>query len=308
MRLTQHLRDLGLTNSQLKQALATGKVAYRGVPTADGGREIDPDEIRYQPNAPRLKPGRDVVLIHRDDDLAVVWKPAGLLSVPARKEGGHKSVMGVVRRILGSALVVHRLDEHTSGLLLVALNEHSQKHLKDQLYEHTVERRYLALVHGQPQRERWTVESELIRDRGDGLRGSRNSEEQPAGKRALTHFQALERLGRNAALVEASLETGRTHQVRIHLAESRYPVLGDPLYSHPRARQAAPRLALHAAVLEFTHPATRARRRFVAPLADDLERLRRSLLSTDRDGQHGTKSRSKPRRPRRAAGKKKRRR
>ena len=308
MRLSQHLRTLGLTNSQVKQALSTGKVAYRGIPTSDGGREINPDWVHYQVDAPRLTPGRDVALVHRDEDLAVVWKPAGLLSVPARKEGGHKSVMGVVRRILGSAHVVHRIDEHTSGLLLVALNEHSQKHLKDQLFEHTVERRYLSLVHGQPERERWTVENELIRDRGDGLRGSRRSEEQPDGKRALTHFQALERLGRNAALVEATLETGRTHQVRIHLAESRHPVLGDPLYAHPRARQAAPRLALHAAVLEFTHPRTRARLRFEAPLADDLERLRRTLLSPERGEPQGRRSRGKPKRPRRGAGKKKRRR
>ncbi len=305
MRLTQHLRDLGLTNAQVKQALSTGKVSYKDIPTGDGGREIEPAHVHYNPNATRLTPGRDAALIHRDEDIAVVWKPAGLLSVPARKEGGHRSVIGLVKRICGSAYPVHRIDEQTSGLLVVALNTRSQKHLKDQLFEHTVERRYLALVHGAPQRERWSVENALIRDRGDGLRGSRKSEEDPEGKRALTHFAVLETLGRRATLVQARLETGRTHQVRIHLSEGRHPVLGDPLYAHAAARQAAPRLALHAALLEFEHPRKGSRSRFEAPLADDLERLRRQLLSSPqatRPERRGDKKRTK------RSGRKKRRR
>jgi 23S rRNA pseudouridine1911/1915/1917 synthase len=295
MRLSHILREHGLTASQIRQALKSGKVSVHGVPTSDGGRDVEPDVVRYQADAPRLTPGRDLAIVYRDDDMVVIWKPPGLLSVPAGKEGGHLNVVGGVRRLLGSAHVVHRIDEQTSGLMMVALNEKAKEHLKAQLFEHSIERRYLALVQGHPSQEIWTRDSVLIRNRGDGLRGSRPEDSDAEGKEARTHFVLRERVGRHAALVEARLETGRTHQVRIHLAECRHPVLGDPLYAGTRARRAAPRLSLHAALLAFDQPTTGARIRVQAPLADDMEQLRRSLLVEDklRETQRRTKPKKK---------------
>ena len=278
IRLHEHLRALGLSNSQAKDALSSGKVHLCGVPTGDGGRLVDPATVSLRPNAPRLHPGADLVLLYRDDALGVIWKPPGMLSVPAPRAGGHKNAVGLAGRILGEAHIVHRLDEHTSGLLLVARTVAAQTALKALLEVHAVDRRYLAIVAGSaPEGER-RVSSVLRRDRGDGLRGSDPEGEE--GKPAVTYFQLRERLGPRYSLVEARLETGRTHQVRIHLAEQGLPLLGDPLYAPAGVARLWPRQALHAWSLAFRHPFTRQELRFEAPLADDLEQLRRRILAS----------------------------
>lgn len=269
----------------MRRALESGKVFVHGIPTADGGRDADPTHVTVRLDAPRLRPGRDLVIVHRDDHIVVVWKPPGLLSVPARsRPDGHVSVLGMVERITkGPALAVHRIDEPTSGLLMVARTPEAQTILKEQLELHTVERRYLAIVSGHPPEGPQTHETTLVRDRGDGLRGSaevwdrRTTEEFP-GWRAVTHIRRLAILDRRTSLVEATLDTGRTHQVRIHLAEAGFPILGDPLYARPSVAARVPRLALHAAVLGFVHPVLGEAMRFVAPLPDDLEQIRRSIV------------------------------
>jgi len=258
--------------------MGSGKVFHRGIPTADGGRDIVPEHVELRLTAPRLVPGRDLVIVHKDADLVIVWKPAGLLAVPARKEGGHRSVVGLVRKLTGTGLAVHRLDEQTSGLMMVARTETAQEALKAQLEVHSVSRRYLAIVSGRPKRKAWTEESHLVRNRGDGRRGSIKGEPTEDARHAITHFEMLEAAGRRATLVGATLQTGRTHQVRIHLSERRLAILGDPLYAPMHTVKAAPRLALHACVLGLEHPRTGAVLHFEAPLADDLEQLRRHLI------------------------------
>jgi len=282
MRLSQHLQSLGLTSAEARKALRTGKVYLCGIPTSDGGREIAPEQIELRPHAARLVPGRDLVIIHKDAELVVVHKPAGLLSVAARKEGGHRNVVGLVAKLTGAGLPVHRLDEQTSGLMMVARTLKAQEALKAQLEVHSVVRRYLAIAAGRPKRSTWTVESHLVRNRGDGRRGSAEGPPPEDSRRAVTHFEVLEEVGPRATLIRAQLETGRTHQVRIHLSESRHPVLGDPLYAPGGIARASDRLALHAAVLGLEHPRTGQALRFEAPLADDLERLRRNLDHIDR--------------------------
>lgn len=281
-RLIDLLRARGLSGGAAREALASGKVALAGVPTADGGRMVDPSALTLNPAAPRLSPGHDLAFVHRDAHLVVVWKPPGMLSVPASREGGHKSVIGLVSRLLGAAYPVHRLDEDTSGLLVVARTEPAQVALKALFERHAVERRYLAIVLGRYEGER-RVRTMLVRDRGDGRRGSvpRDEPVPPDAKEAITHFRLVEPLGRGTSLVEARLETGRTHQVRIHLSEAGFPILGDAVYGGSGVGRLAPRIALHASVLGFEHPMTGKRLRFEAPLADDLERLRRQLLERD---------------------------
>ncbi len=274
VRLLDHLRGQGLDGRALRKALATGKVRVHDVPTADGGRLVDPRSVRVWHQAPRMVVGRDPAVIHKDPHLAVLWKPPGWLSVAAPGRGKDDNIVSWAARILGRSMPVHRLDEGTSGLLLVARSPQAQSALKALWARHEVERRYLALVHGNFPRDPVVVQNTLVRDRGDGKRGSGLG---PGAQEAETHFQRMEQLAQHASLIEAVLKTGRTHQVRIHLGELGHPVLGDTLYAKPGIARRARRLSLHAAVIAFRHPMTGKRLHLQAPLADDLEKLRRHL-------------------------------
>ncbi|MBI5507522.1 MAG: hypothetical protein HY903_02095 [Deltaproteobacteria bacterium] len=282
-RLFDHLRASGLSNKEIHALLETGKVFYDDVPTADGGRDVDVTRLAIKRSATRLKPNVDLAIIHRDPHLVVVYKPPGMLAVDAAGRPGDRSVVATVARLFGAAYPVHRLDEPTSGLMMVALTEVCQRRIKEILFEHRIERRYLAIVAGAFPDAACTVDSTLVRNRGDGLRGTAWEEGDADGRQAITHLRLVERLGPSASLVEARLETGRTHQVRIHLTEKGYPVLGDPLYAPAGVTRAAPRLALHAYALGLRQPLTGAALSFKAPLADDLERLRRRLLHHEKE-------------------------
>lgn len=183
----------------------------------------------------------------------------------ANRDRGHQPTPVPVRP-------VHRLDRDTSGLMVFARTVPAERHLGQQFRSHTTHRRYLAVVHGDVQAQ--TIETRLIRDRGDGRRGSTPSPD--LGKPAVTHIQPLEQLG-GYTLIECRLETGRTHQIRIHLAELGHPVCGETVYHRPRFGSAlrdtsgAPRLALHATELGFMHPTLGERMDFSMPLPDDLQ-------------------------------------
>jgi len=302
-RLSQVLRERGLSNSEVKRALDSGKVFFDGIPTSDGGRDVGPERVTVRPAAPRITPGRDLYIVHRDSEVVVAWKPPGLLAVPARSRAdGHISVLSVVGNILGQKMwPVHRIDAPTSGLMMVARNETAQLHLKAQLEAHTVERRYLAFVAGHI-KERLTIDLPLVRNRGDGRRGA-----VPLGQgvphdalKAVTHIERLALVGRRTSLVAATLESGRTHQVRLHLEAIRHPLLGDTLYAPASISGRSPRLALHAAALGFDHPNTGERLRFDTPLPDDLEQLRRSANRPppERGPRHDRRRKSKQRRKR----------
>ena len=229
----------------------------------------------------------DVVFVDRD--VVVVRKPAGLLTCPY--EDGDKNTLvdrtrATLRRMGGSGAerydpvlgVVHRLDKDTTGLLVFARTLPSKRALEHQFRRHTVERRYLALAQGEA--ESGTHETQLLANRGDGLRGSWGVFRAPVGKppasarRAITHVRVLERLV-TATLVECRLETGRQHQIRIHLSEAGHPLLGERVYiretSGPRFE--APRPMLHAATLGFEHPRTGEPVRFEDDLPEDFRTL-----------------------------------
>ncbi len=165
---------------------------------------------------------------------------------------------------------VHRIDKETSGLVVFALTAAAESHLGRQFRAHTVDRRYLALVRGQARAQR--IESWLVRDRGDGRRGSGKH---GTGQRAVTHIQVVELLG-EYTLVECRLETGRTHQVRIHLGEAGWPLCGEQIYDRPINGRplpdgsGAPRILLHAARLGFDHPATGQRMSWESAMPPDM--------------------------------------
>ncbi|MFV0443030.1 MAG: RluA family pseudouridine synthase, partial [Planctomycetaceae bacterium] len=182
------------------------------------------------------------------------------------------------RKPLPRVKAVHRLDRDTSGVMVFARNEHAERALVSQFKDHSIERVYHAIVHGQPADQ--TISRRLIRDRGDGQRGGTDSTTD--GEDAVTHIQLLEVAGAYS-LVECRLETGRTHQIRIHLSEQGHLLCGDPLYYRrlqlPPIDDAsgAPRLALHAARLAFEHPRTREWMEFEVEWPADLERFWRRL-------------------------------
>lgn len=227
-----------------------------------------------------------------DAQVVVVEKPPGLTTMRHPEEAAEFGARA--RRFLPATLAdllaarlarerprerfplraVHRLDKDTSGLVVFARTQAAERHLGRQFRAHTIERRYLAVVRGRAQPRR--IESYLARDRGDQRRGSTLDPSQ--GKRAVTHVRVVERLG-DYTLVECRLETGRTHQVRIHLAESGTPLCGERVYDRPvhgkplPDASGAPRLALHAARLGFEHPSSGKWMVWHSPLPRDLAAL-----------------------------------
>ena len=274
----------GASWNAVRALIESGKVTVGGTVVRESthavhaGAEIAVTMRAPRARAPTLAPE---LIAHQDAHLIVVHKPAGISTVPYNdEETGTLSelVEAMLRRgshgpqsPLG---IVHRLDKDTSGLLVFARTLAATRGLKQQFRVHSVERRYVALAHGAVRSG--TFESRLVRDRGDGRRGSTENPE--LGRDAVTHVRVLEQLD-GATLIECKLETGRTHQIRIHLAEEGHPILGERVYSKDyRGRViAAPRLMLHAFELGFEHPATGEHLHFEAPLPADLRDVLVSL-------------------------------
>ena len=237
-------------------------------------------------------------IVYEDDDLLVVNKPAGMVVHP-----GHGNYEGTLVNALAFHLgirqtadedgddrmgvLVHRIDKDTSGLLVVAKNDESQLRLARQFFLHTIERRYVAIVWGDMPADEGTVDANLMRDPSDRLRFC-TTDDPEKGKHAVTHWKVLERLG-FVTLVECRLETGRTHQIRVHLSSIGHPIFGDEKYGGTEIRQGTiyakykqfiancfkicPRQALHAKTLGFDHPVTRKFISFAAPIPLDMTAL-----------------------------------
>ncbi len=289
--------------TQIKDFIRRRQIALNDVPCLDEARRVVADdriELREQP-FPGVPSDDAVKVYHLDDDFIVVEKPAGMVSLrhvaeldwPAARRREQSTLDEVVLRKLGalqrldydlSAKVakdrrryvrsVHRLDRETSGLVVFARTLKAETNLISQFAAHTIERVYLTVVPGEPTAQ--TLSSYFVRDRGDGLRGS--TLDIADGKHARTFVRPLEKLG-PYSLVECRLETGRTHQIRIHMTEAGFPVCGDPVYRNAfgqppiEDQSGAPRLVLHAHRLEFTHPTSGNRLRFESPLSVDLEKF-----------------------------------
>lgn len=246
-----------------KRHVASGKVFVDGERvTAIDHRLAVGQQVELRMAAPRPRdPEREGVLVYDDPHVVVIDKPAGISSVPyEERETGTAMdlIRGAWRRMGKPATsvplhVVHRIDRATSGLLAFAKTKRAEIGMAAQLRAHTMERQYRCVAHGVVAAGR--IESMLVPDRGDGLRGSTSHAHQ--GKRAVTHV-AVERALRGATLCAIRLETGKTHQIRIHLAESGHPLVGETVYVRDYAGPVidSPRLLLHAATLGFVHPVT----------------------------------------------------
>jgi 23S rRNA pseudouridine1911/1915/1917 synthase len=305
----------GVTRAQARRWIDAGRARVGGRAARASQRVAAGDRIEAEPPGPvaaRVLPEPlDVPVLYEDDDLVVVDKPAGLVVHPAPGHPSGTLVNGLLHRCgdlagIGGVLrpgIVHRLDRGTSGVLVVAKRDAAHAALAAQFAEHSVERVYLAIVRAAPASSAGRIERAIGRHPRDRKRMSVGG---GAARPAATAWRVLERFpARGCALLEVRPETGRTHQIRVHLASAGMPVAGDPLYGRARGGRTAsggreppsveraasragakvavaPRLdrpALHAALLGFTHPRTGARVRFEAPPPEDfreaLARLRR---------------------------------
>lgn len=289
----------GRSWSDVRRLVQGRQVQIDGNLCMDPGRRLKPREVVRLLEHPAAAPPReeDVRIRYVDQHLVVVEKPAGMTSVrhaeeqhwPARRRQIQPTLEDVLPRILAKkgsrpatgdarrssrtppVRPVHRLDRETSGLMVFARTVPAERHLGQQFRSHTTGRSYLAIVQGLVAGR--SIESQLVRDRGDGRRGS--TREPDVGKRAVTHIEPLEKLT-GYTLIRCRLETGRTHQIRIHLAETGHPICGERVYNKPLGKPAttdtssAPRLALHAAELSFEHPTSGRIMEFEMPLPQDL--------------------------------------
>ena len=281
LRLDRFLADLPGVGSRAaaERLLAAGAVLVDGSTARKsarlGGGEVV--ELPEEEDAGALEPADvGLTIAYEDDHLLVVDKPAGVVVHPSAGHAEGTLVHGVLEHGAAGGEeerpgIVHRLDRDTSGLLVVARSPEAHARLKQLVQKHEVEREYLALVRGRPRSRAGRIEAPIGRDRRDPTRQSLDTDRP---RNAVTHFELVELFG-DYALLRIRLETGRTHQIRVHLAAIGLPVVGDPVYGAPNP--ALGRQFLHAARLAFTHPFTGERMEVESPLPAELGRYLEGL-------------------------------
>jgi len=298
-----------ISRSRVQQLLESGAVTHARQLIRDANHRVKPTEaytVSVPPPAPAVPQGQDIPLdvVYEDADLIVIDKPAGLVVHPAAGNPDGTLVNALIAHC-GASLqgvggearpgIVHRLDKDTSGLLVAAKNGRAMTSLGKQFANHTIERAYHAIVWGAPRSAEGRVESQIGRNPFDR---KRMTVVRGGGKEARTGYKVIEKFGDPArpfaSLVECRLETGRTHQIRVHLTHLGHPLIGDPSYGKARqpprpktpaeevafaAAAAFPRQALHAYVLGFQHPSLHKRLRFERPEPPDMTLLITALRS-----------------------------
>jgi 23S rRNA pseudouridine1911/1915/1917 synthase len=286
-----------LSRERLKALIRSGALeSLASVAVRDPAQKVRGGEafqLTVPEPAPAHNEAQDIPLrvVFEDEHLLVVDKPAGLVVHPAAGNPDGTLVNALLHHCGGSLSgiggvarpgIVHRIDKDTSGLLVVAKTDVAHEGLAKQFAAHSIERRYLAIVSGVPKAAEGTVDAPLARSSTNRkkiaiVEGNR-------GKKAVTHWRRMQIL-KDAALVECRLETGRTHQVRVHMASLGHALLGDPVYgrSGKNSRDVLKRLnfqrqALHAAELGFTHPVTKNRLSFASGMPADMQELFTALL------------------------------
>lgn len=280
-----------VTRSEAAALVADGFVRVDGELSTIGkvrlheGQQITIDESGVPaPAAPQADPSVVCRVVYDDVDVIVVDKPVGQVVHPGAGNPSGTLVNGLLARYpdiadvgeFGRPGIVHRLDIGTSGLLVVARTQHAYESLVEDLGERTVTREYTALVWGHPESNQGVVDAPLGRDPRDPLKMAIVAN----GRPARTRFEVIERFGRpKVALLRCRLETGRTHQIRVHLEGTGHPVVGDATYGGARSQIRLDRPFLHAARLAFDHPSTGERLEFESPLPPDLEAILDGLRS-----------------------------
>lgn len=288
----------GLSRERVKGLIADGAVEVDGKPVASGSAKVAAGArftIALPPPEPLAAEPQDIPLeiVFEDADLLVVNKPAGMVVHPAAGNPDGTLVNALLHHCAGRLSgingvarpgIVHRIDKDTSGLLVVAKSDAAHEGLAKQFADHSIARRYLAVCAGHPNPAAGTVAGRIGRSDKDRKKMAVLPDDATRGKHAVTHYATKQRLD-HAALIECRLETGRTHQVRVHCASIGHPLLGDPVYGRtPKPLRATlqqlqfARQALHAASLGFIHPISGESLDFRAELPPDMSELMRELI------------------------------
>lgn len=256
-------REFGLSRRKAQDVIAAGQADVAGRVSRDAGLRVElSTPVAWDPHRRRSETVRlSLPVAYQDDHLVVVDKPAGLLTVPTDGAGSRDdSVLSRLRRDFSRARgdrayvgALHRLDRGTSGLVAIALSPQCHAAGRAGFREHAFERRYLALVEGLPRPASGTIDLPIADEYASGRRHIARDEEEPS-RHAITHYRVVERYPRNS-LVEVELDTGRQHQIRLHLRAIGHPIVGDGVYGS-KERASGSRPFLHASYLRLPHPVT----------------------------------------------------
>lgn len=289
VRIDKYLADTAgqLSRSYIQKLLKEGHVLVNGK-TVKASYVVEDEDVLSMdiPEAvePEIEPeAMELDILYEDDDVILINKPKGMVVHPAAGHYSHTLVNGLMYHCLGNLSgingvlrpgIVHRIDMDTTGVLIVCKNDMAHNSIAAQLKEHSITRRYQAIVHGVIKEDEGSIDAPIGRHPVERKKMSINYNN---GKPAVTHYKVLTRF-KDFTHVECRLETGRTHQIRVHMASIRHPLLGDCVYGP--ARCPVPGLTgqtLHAGVLGFIHPKTGAYMEFSAPLPDYFSKLLRTL-------------------------------
>lgn len=274
----------GLSRNRVQSLISEGHVLVNGKPARKNHLLAPLEEVAWEipPPEPEDVEPQEIPLrvVFEDESLAVIDKPAGMVMYPGPGHRDNTLLNALLSRYphiagvggSGRPGIFHRLDRDTSGLVAVALREDSFREMVRKVKEREVDRRYLALLTGDIPSDNGTIDAPMGRSTGDR---KRMAVKRSGGRRAVSNFTVRERFDKGYTLVEVSLDTGRTHQIRVHFAHAGYPVAGDPEYSRGRARRelGLQRQFLHACRLSFNHPLSGGPMEFTSTLPEDLSEV-----------------------------------
>lgn len=289
LRIDKYLsgQDSSMTRSYLQKLIGEGLVLVKDQPVKSNYKVSAGDRIMIsipQPEPLNIEPEKlPLSILYEDQDIIVVDKPKNMVVHPAPGHPGHTLVNGLMyhcqKELSGingimRPGIVHRIDRNTTGALVVCKNDKAHQFLAQQLKEHSITRRYEAIVHNHFKQPEGIVDAPIGRHPVDRKKMAVNYKN---GREAVTHYRVIKELAQNLSYIECRLETGRTHQIRVHMTSISHPLLGDDVYGRTKAKFNLEGQTLHARILGFIHPSTHEYMEFEAPLPEYFKELLNTL-------------------------------
>jgi 23S rRNA pseudouridine1911/1915/1917 synthase len=279
-------KDSNISRAMVQKMLNDGKVLVNGKPCKSSYKLAENDIVQIEYVIPKevdIKPDADIPLdiVYEDDDILVINKQKGLVVHPGNGNPDGTLVNAIMAKCkdslsgIGGEIrpgIVHRIDKDTSGLLIVAKNDNAHINISEQIKNHEVKKTYIALVRGVIKENNATIDMPIGRSTKDRVKMAVSK----TGKNAITHFKVLERYN-GYTLIEVNIETGRTHQIRVHMSEIGYPIVGDGVYSNGKNPFGVEGQMLHSMRLEFKHPTTNKVMQLEAKLPEYFEEVLKEL-------------------------------